>query len=198
MLVKFFNGHIGKLNDLSVKDIDLSDQEQVSVIIDSIYNYILKHQNDQDNSGITNNDLMFFEQIDFFINEETDDNMIYAFIHSIHTLHIKMVFGWIQSLSFEEMTKKAEKYLQYLADKRMLSLSIGRKYCELYFQNFKENEEDEYEYMEKVSTIWEEDIDLKIDFCKIDSDKYICKNVPIYIGYQLYEPTLIFHKDDLD
>ena len=195
MFVKFLNGHINELNNLSLKDIDLLDQDQVDLVIRSIYNYILDHLDD---TGINNNDLMFFEQIDFFTNEENDDNTIYVFIHSIHTLYIKTVFSWIECLPSEEITQKYQKYLQYLADRNMLSLSIGRKYCELYFKNFKENEEDDYEYMEKISTIWEEDIDIKINIYKIDSDKYICKNVPVYIGYQLYEPTLIFHKDDLD
>lgn len=196
MFVKFFNGHIAEIciQDIKDKDIDFSDQVQVDIFVKAIYSYIIENQDD---TGINNNDLMFSEQIEFFIKEENDD-MIYVFIHSIDSLHIKMVFSWIEHLPLEEITKKVEKYLQHLADRHMLSLSIGRKYCELYFQNFKQNEDDEYEYMEKISAIWEEDLDIKIDVYNIDSDKYLCKNVPVYIGYQLYEPTLILHKDDLD
>lgn len=202
MFVKFFNGNIAEIRiyiqddiELLIKDIDFSDKSHVDSIIKSIYNYMIENQDD---TGIDNNDLMFLEQIEFFIKEESEDDMIYVFIHSIDSLHIKMVFSWIECLPLEEIPKKTEKYLQYLADRNMLSLSIGRKYCELYFKNFKQNKDDEYEYMEKISAIWEEDLDIKIDFYNIDSDKYLCKNVPIYIGYQLYEPSLIFHKDDLD
>lgn len=193
MLVKFFNGNIVEIRiyiqddiELLLKDIDLSDQVQVDIIVKYIYNYIIQNQDD---TGIDNNDLMFFEQIEFFI-KESEDGMIYVFIHSIDSLHIKMAFSWIECLPIEEINQKTEKYLQYLANRHMLYLSIGRKYCELYFKD--------YEYMEKISTIWEEDLDLKINIYNLDSDKYLCKNVPIYIGYQLYEPNLIFHKDDID
>lgn len=180
MLVKFFNGYVCDIS-ISTESIDYKETCK------DIYKYIIEHQED---TGISENDLIFLEQVDFFINDDKND-MIYAFINSIDTIDILIVFSWIEYIPLLERENKIKKYLQFLCDRHLLCLSIGRKYCELWFN--KEND-----MPNKVSICWNERKLDKMEIDKFDDDKYICKNIPILISNTYYYPTLLFYKEDLD
>ena len=185
MILKFFNGYVCDVPNIS-KECTIDNYK-------AIYDYIIEHQ---ENIGISQDDLIFVQQVNF-IEDETNRDMIYVFIQSISILDIYIVFSWIDSITLSERENKAQRYLQYLCDRHLLYLSTGTKYCELWFNN------------KKVSSCWDGRKLDNIEIDKTDDNKYICKNVPISISQisqisnkyhypTYYYPTLSFDEEDLD
>lgn len=180
MFLKFFNGYVCDVSNIS-KECTINNYK-------AIYDYIIENQ---ENVGISQDDLIFLQQVNF-IQDETNKDMIYVFIQSISTIDIHIVFSWIDSNPPLERENKAQRYLQYLCDRHLLYLSTGRNYCELWFNN------------NKISSCWD---GRKLDNIEIDKtdNKYICKNIPISIGisnkykyYSTFYPTLSFDEEDLE
>lgn len=143
-----------------------------------------------EDTGIFEDNLMFIEQINIFINDK--DDIIYVFINGIDTLDIDHVIYNIEDMKipYEDKKNKVEIYLQYLADRHILCLSTSSKYCELWLKN-------EDDIVKKLSSIWERGI-FGFEIERLDSGKYKCMNTPVSIRDETYYLDLIFDEEDLD
>jgi len=195
MIIKFFNGHMDVLPSID-KDSIFSDKNYIE-----IYNYII---NNREKIGIDTDYLMFYEQINFFIENENEhedksasdentndidnDIVLCVFIEILDSFDFCLVSSWIECIPVYERKEKVEKYIQYLADRSLILLSSTKKYCEIWVKDI------------KISSVWSEYILSLPGFSctKQDNGLYLCENIPLSIGKESYCITAIFKEQDLD
>ena len=190
MLIKFLNGEV-----IDIKDIN--DIKDIKGTFDK--NEIIKRIFDYTSNSHTYNTFLP-EQITYSIEKEDNEdisNILYVYIKDLESIDPEIVLSMINVYdeSHKVREKKLSEYIQFLADRRKLELSTSSKYCELYLKS-RERDEDGNGFS-KISSLWSRHI-TDMEFFLLDDDKYLCKNVPINIGENIYKITTIYFKDDLD
>lgn len=145
--VKFLNGDI-----ISVYLSEKSDVLEKKDIRKAVFDHIKEYKKDE------YSDLIFYQQIEL---EDIKDecSYMYAFIRTLDTFRFKEVTPWIKNHQ-EEL----EKYIQYLAEKRMIMALSGGNGFELHFIDRYKIDKSTYCCMTPNfksiwwSTVWESDI----------------------------------------
>jgi len=192
MLIKFLNGEI-----IDIKDIkNIKGRFDKNKIIKRIFDYTSNSHTY--NTFLPEQITYSIENIDSDIEQEDISNiLLYVYIKDLESIDPEIVLSMINVYdeSHEVREKKLSEYIQFLADRRKIELSTSSKYCELYLKS-RERDEDE-NGSSKISSLWSRHI-TDMEFFPLDDDKYLCKNVPINIGENIYKITTIYFKDDLD
>lgn len=198
MIVKFLNGHLA---DIPLnQEIIFCDENHIS-----IYNYITENS---ENIGIDIDHLMFYEQIEFVLYNENQQErsgdisiILCVFIRTLETFEFEDVESWIDCLDCLDKKEKLEKYMQYLADRSMIVLSATSRYYEIWYNTSNEGPEEERDIGRKISSIWPRHTSLENTFSSVKQDdgSYLCINIPVStISNDVYYITILFKEQDLD
>lgn len=190
MIVKLMNG---KMIDFGQIEENINEENKREIIFNKI----------------KNDEILFSDQIKIL--EKDEENGYYnIFIEPLTVYKPEDIFNLINNKCKNdsyEFKKLLTKYLQYLADRKLLYLSVTeKKYCEVYYNK----SEDSEEKLEKISSIVnqafltsdaidyiiEEFIPERNNY-NDDNDHYLC-HYWIRVCGIIFAVSTIFHKDNLD